>query len=129
MGAADTLIGSLTVTEMLMYTAELKRPMTEHISKKREAVSALLEDLGLTTCRDTLIGDSMHRGISGGQVGLQCTHVTSVCNWFFFKKKLTCTAGRGLTRTVWNSFVCCPFCFPVCLEERDTLPSCVASHV
>jgi hypothetical protein len=50
-----------------MYTAELKRPMSEKISKKKEAVGALLEDLGLTPCKDTLIGDSMHRGISGGQ--------------------------------------------------------------
>eukprot|EP00884_Botryococcus_braunii_P006506 jgi/Botrbrau1/15857/Bobra.40_1s0041.1 len=63
----DTLIGTLTVSEMLLYTAELKRPMTEKIAKKKEAVGALLEDLGLTPCKDTLIGDAMHRGISGGQ--------------------------------------------------------------
>lgn len=66
-GLADTLIGTLTVAEMLLYTAELKRPMTEQITKKKEAVDALLEDLGLTPCKDTLIGDAMHRGISGGQ--------------------------------------------------------------
>uniref|UniRef100_A0A7S0ULM3 ABC transporter domain-containing protein n=1 Tax=Polytomella parva TaxID=51329 RepID=A0A7S0ULM3_9CHLO len=63
----DTLIGSLTVYEMLMYTAELKRPMSEPIEKKREAVDTLLERMGLSVCRDVKIGGAMEKGISGGQ--------------------------------------------------------------
>ena len=34
----DTLIGILTVEEMLMYTAELKRSIKEPLSSKRAAV-------------------------------------------------------------------------------------------
>lgn len=34
----DTLLGILTVEEMLLYTAELKRPIKESLQSKREAV-------------------------------------------------------------------------------------------
>ena len=54
--------------EMLLYTAELKRSLGESLASKREAVDALIEDLGLVACRGTRIGNAMHRGISGGQV-------------------------------------------------------------
>ena len=67
--AADTLVDVLTVEEMLMYTAELKRPVKEQYSSKKAAVDALINDLGLETCRNVRIGNSMARGISGGQVG------------------------------------------------------------
>jgi ATP-binding cassette subfamily G (WHITE) protein 2 len=66
----DTLIGSLTVEEMLMYTAYLKRPVTEGRDSKQQAVDELLEQLGLTRCKDVKIGDNMQKGISGGQVSL-----------------------------------------------------------
>ena len=65
---ADTLVDVLTVEEMLMYTAELKRPLRESTKSKKQAVDALIEDLNLAGCRATRIGNSMHRGISGGQV-------------------------------------------------------------
>jgi ABC-type multidrug transport system ATPase subunit len=58
----------LTVEEMLLYTAELKRPLKESRSLKVAAMNALIEDLGLDTCRNTRIGNPLHRGISGGQV-------------------------------------------------------------
>ena len=53
-----------------MYTAELKRPVKEQHSSKKAAVDALINDLGLETCRNVRIGNSMARGISGGQVGM-----------------------------------------------------------
>ena len=34
----DTLLGDLTVREMLLYTAELKRPTSEPLADKRDAV-------------------------------------------------------------------------------------------
>ena len=48
---ADTLIASLTVFEMLAYTAELKRPRDEPSASKKEAVESLLSKLALDTCR------------------------------------------------------------------------------
>ncbi|KAJ9516890.1 hypothetical protein QJQ45_027319 [Haematococcus lacustris] len=63
----DTLLGILTVHEMLMYTAELKRPMHESLSRKQEEVEALMERLNLNVCRNVKIGSALVRGISGGQ--------------------------------------------------------------
>lgn len=63
----DTLIGTLTVQEMLMYTAELKRPRSEALATKRGAVEALLQRLQLDACKDVKIGGSLAKGISGGQ--------------------------------------------------------------
>ena len=60
---------TLTVEEMLLYTAELKRAQREPLARKREAVDVLITDLALETCRHTRIGNAMDRGISGGQVG------------------------------------------------------------
>ena len=62
-----------------MYTAELKRPVKEAHSSKKAAVDALIHDLGLETCRNVRIGNSMARGISGGQVGMQRPHGKSHC--------------------------------------------------
>lgn len=55
---------------MLLYTADLKRPLHEPAADKHAAVDAMLLDLGLDVCKDTIIGDALHRGISGGQVML-----------------------------------------------------------
>eukprot|EP00955_Chlamydomonas_euryale_P073402 361734-Chlamydomonas_euryale.AAC.5 len=63
----DTLLGILTVEEMLMYTAELKRSMKEPLSSKKQAVDEVIHKLALESCRDVIIGDSMTKGISGGQ--------------------------------------------------------------
>jgi ATP-binding cassette, subfamily G (WHITE), member 2 len=55
------------VEEMLMYTAELKRPISQSLEEKRSAVSELLNVLGLESCRSVRIGSPLARGISGGQ--------------------------------------------------------------
>jgi ABC-type multidrug transport system ATPase subunit len=63
----DTLIPTLTVSEMLMYTAELKRSISEPLQSKREAVDELLQKLALESCRDVVVGNAFVKGISGGQ--------------------------------------------------------------
>lgn len=63
----DTLLPILTVEEMLLYTADLKRSMDETKEKKMEAVNELIQVLALTSCKDVLIGNELARGISGGQ--------------------------------------------------------------
>lgn len=63
----DTLLAILTVREMLMYTAELKRHMEEPYAEKLEAVNALLDKLALRTCENVKIGSKESKGISGGQ--------------------------------------------------------------
>jgi ATP-binding cassette, subfamily G (WHITE), member 2 len=63
----DTLLDILTVEEMLMYTAELKRPTSEPLATKKAAVEELIEVLALRSCRTVKIGNALARGISGGQ--------------------------------------------------------------
>ena len=68
MEQSDTLLPELTVREMLLYTAELKCPRSEPLPDKRARVEQLLDTLRLRECAGTLIGDSLARGVSGGQV-------------------------------------------------------------
>ncbi|KAE8905407.1 Protein white [Phytophthora fragariae] len=58
---------TLTVREHLVFQARLR--LGGQVSKKRclERANAVIEELGLTGCRDTLIGGWMLRGISGGE--------------------------------------------------------------
>ena len=50
-----------------MYTAELKRPVSEPYAEKELAVDQLLEKLALSQCKDVKIGSAAAKGISGGQ--------------------------------------------------------------
>ena len=63
--AADTLIGNLTVFEMLLYTADLKLPRCMPYKDKVRKVSLIISQLALTTCQHVRIGSSVQRGISG----------------------------------------------------------------
>lgn len=62
---ADTLIGNLTVFEMLLYTAELKLPHIMAWEQKVVKVARIVNQLALTQCKDVRIGSSVQRGISG----------------------------------------------------------------
>ncbi|KAJ4801636.1 ABC transporter family protein [Rhynchospora pubera] len=57
----------LTVAETLLYTALLRLP--DSISSKEKAIiaEAVITELGLTTCHDSIIGNSENRGVSGGE--------------------------------------------------------------
>ena len=69
---ADTLLGNLTVYEMLAYTAELKNPMNEPFEQKAAKVEQVLQQLGLSGCRGVRIGSQLARGISGAQPLRRC---------------------------------------------------------
>jgi ABC-type multidrug transport system ATPase subunit len=63
----DTLWGTFTVREMMMYTALLK--MSSKFSRQQKAgrVDEVIEQMGLTKSKDTKIGGAMVRGVSGGE--------------------------------------------------------------
>jgi len=63
----DTLLGELTVDQMLMYTAEMKLPRSLQKEDKRKRVDSVISQLRLEKCRNTVIGNVLRRGISGGQ--------------------------------------------------------------
>ena len=62
----DTLVGELTVEQMLEYTAALKMPACTTAEERRERVNEVITRLDLEKCRHTVIGNALMRGISGG---------------------------------------------------------------
>ena len=65
----DLLIGSLTVRETLMFAAKLKKPRNagSFNAADLDLVEATIDELGLKSCRDVLIGNIFFKGCSGGQ--------------------------------------------------------------
>ena len=62
----DNLLPQLTVEETLKYAAELRLPALTR-EKREERVRDVINDLGLSGCTHTRVGDHLHRGCSGGQ--------------------------------------------------------------
>eukprot|EP01135_Chromosphaera_perkinsii_P011293 Nk52_evm74s2367 gene=Nk52_evmTU74s2367 len=63
----DILIPTLTPREIIRYTAQLKLRSSVTPAEIEARVDSIIEELGLSSCQDTLIGDYNSRGISGGQ--------------------------------------------------------------
>lgn len=63
----DLLFGNLTVEETLMYSAQLRLPKDVTHEEKKQRVEAAMQKLGLSHCRNTIIGDELKRGVSGGE--------------------------------------------------------------
>lgn len=63
----DILYADLTVRETLLYSALLKLPWSISYREKREIVDHLIQMLGLEAARNTRIGGTLLRGISGGE--------------------------------------------------------------
>ncbi|RGB42727.1 P-loop containing nucleoside triphosphate hydrolase protein [Rhizophagus diaphanus] len=60
-------LSHLTVKETLTYTARLRLPREVPRRDKLKQVENIIELLNLTKCANTIIGDHMTRGISGGE--------------------------------------------------------------
>lgn len=63
----DVLYPHLTVTETLVFTALLRLPGTLTVQEKTAHAEAIITQLGLTRCKDSIIGSPLLRGISGGE--------------------------------------------------------------
>lgn len=63
----DILLPSLTVRETLFYAAELRLPPPTTLDERRQVVEDVILELGLKECADTRIGNSIHKGCSGGE--------------------------------------------------------------
>lgn len=63
----DVLYAHLTVRETLTYAALLRLPKTLSKSQKVEQAESVIVELGLTRCRNTIIGGPLLRGVSGGE--------------------------------------------------------------
>lgn len=63
----DVLYPHLTVTETLVFTALLRLPKTLARDEKIQHVERVISELGLTRCKNSMIGGPLFRGISGGE--------------------------------------------------------------
>ncbi|XP_076913677.1 ABC transporter G family member 9-like [Bidens hawaiensis] len=63
----DVLYPHLTVTETLVFTALLRLPNTLTTQQKTTLAEDIIEQLGLTRCKSSVIGGPRLRGVSGGE--------------------------------------------------------------
>uniref|UniRef100_A0A8C5DNV0 ATP-binding cassette sub-family G member 2-like n=1 Tax=Gouania willdenowi TaxID=441366 RepID=A0A8C5DNV0_GOUWI len=64
----DILMGTLTVKENLLFSANLRLDPEHHSPlDKHHRVHSIIQDLGLSDCADTKIGTEFLRGVSGGE--------------------------------------------------------------
>ncbi|CAN6380787.1 unnamed protein product [Urochloa humidicola] len=63
----DVLHPHLTVRETLLYCAVLRLPKSAPTSTKSAAADAVIAELGLGACADTVVGNAFVRGVSGGE--------------------------------------------------------------
>lgn len=76
----DTLMSTLTVYETILYSALLRLPREMSYAAKKFRTLETMNELGILGIKDSRIGDSGKRSISGGEkrrVSIACELVTS----------------------------------------------------
>ncbi|KAG5577659.1 hypothetical protein H5410_057793, partial [Solanum commersonii] len=63
----DTLLGTLTPRETIMYSAHLRLPTSMTKEEVDDIVEGTIMEMGLGDCADRLVGNWQVRGISGGE--------------------------------------------------------------
>ncbi|KAJ0976174.1 hypothetical protein J5N97_018139 [Dioscorea zingiberensis] len=63
----DILYPHLTVFETLLFTALLRLPRSLTAQQKIDLVDTVISQLGLSACRNNIIGNQEIRGVSGGE--------------------------------------------------------------
>ncbi|KAI1489856.1 ABC transporter [Biscogniauxia mediterranea] len=101
----DVLLPTLTVRETLRYSANLRLPPPTTEEERMRIVEEVILELGLKDCADTRIGDSQHRGCSGGEkrrtsIGVQLLANPSVLFLDEPTTGLDATSAYQLVRTL-----------------------------
>ncbi|ESO09919.1 hypothetical protein HELRODRAFT_97247 [Helobdella robusta] len=68
----DMIMGTLTVRENLMFSANIRLPQSISHAQKADIVDGIIGQLGLTKCAQTKIGTDFIRGVSGGERKRTC---------------------------------------------------------
>ncbi|CAD8079189.1 unnamed protein product [Paramecium sonneborni] len=61
----DLLMATMTVKETLMFAANMR--LKDNLALKLARVDQIIKDLNLRSCQNTLVGDNIIKGISGGE--------------------------------------------------------------
>ena len=70
----DLLFAHITVEETLQYAATLRLANTTE-DERRIAVNNVIQQLGLESCRRTIVGNAYIRGVSGGERKRLCVAI------------------------------------------------------
>eukprot|EP00850_Spirogloea_muscicola_P024387 SM000731S21910 [mRNA] locus=s731:11:2329:- [translate_table: standard] len=76
----DVMFHTLTVWETLVTAAMLRLPSSTPRARKLELAESIIRELGLGKARDTPIGNSLYRGVSGGERKRTCIAVEMLSN-------------------------------------------------
>jgi ABC-type multidrug transport system ATPase subunit len=103
----DILLPTLTVRETLRYAADLRLPSSTSAEDRRRVVEEVILELGLKECAETRVGNSQHRGCSGGEkrrvsIGVQLLSNPSVLFLDEPTTGLDATSAFQLVRTLKN---------------------------
>ena len=63
----DVILSTMTVTEALYMSALLRLPKEITNEEKMNRVNEMITSLHLENCKNTIVGDSLSKGISGGE--------------------------------------------------------------
>ncbi|KAJ3192234.1 ATP-binding cassette sub- G member 1 [Irineochytrium annulatum] len=63
----DVVLASMTVREAIEMSATLRLPKSMSAEDRKRRVDEVIQELNLNKCVDTIIGDAMQKGVSGGE--------------------------------------------------------------
>ncbi|CAL0310649.1 unnamed protein product [Lupinus luteus] len=103
----DILYPHLTVTETLVYTALLRLPNTVSKEDKVLHAKSVIDQLGLTQCKDNMVGSPYVRGVSGGErkrvsIGQEMLINPSLLFLDEPTSGLDSTTAQRIVSTLWN---------------------------
>ncbi|KJE95369.1 ABC transporter [Capsaspora owczarzaki ATCC 30864] len=64
---SDVHFNNLTCREILSFSANIRLPTELSVADRHQRVEAIIDELGLRKCADTIVGGNLIRGISGGE--------------------------------------------------------------
>ncbi|KAL1821590.1 hypothetical protein ACET3Z_016459 [Daucus carota] len=103
----DVMYPHLTVNETLVYTALLRLPGSITKEEKVTHAQAVITQLGLTKCKNSIIGDALLRGVSGGErkrvsIGQEMLINPSVLFLDEPTSGLDSTTAQRIVSTLWD---------------------------
>jgi hypothetical protein len=117
----DVLLPTLTVRETLQYSAELRLPSGTSVEERERVIEEVILQLGLKECANTPIGDSVHKGCSGGEkrrvsIGVQLLSNPSVL--FLDGMCVIALVESRLMENRANDGPRCYICLPACPDAE-----------
>jgi len=114
----DLHISTLTVAETIQFTARLRLGTHSFCASLHKRCEAVMEDLRLLTCRNSLVGDGTTRGISGGEVSRTYPFLSEGCIFIVVVVGSGgCDDGRkkggfidGVMMVTWSGYPCNWWC-------------------